>query len=56
VAYWVMSAVAGTFAAKEEVDEMRWVDVSAASELLTYERDRELLAVVAADDQLEPLI
>ena len=56
VAYWVMSAVAGTFAANEEVDELQWVDVATASELLTYERDRELLAVVAADDQLEPLI
>ena len=56
VAYWVMSAVAGTFAVNEEVDELRWVDVATAGELLSYERDRELLAVVAADDQLEPLV
>jgi len=56
VAYWVMSAAAGTFASNEEVDELRWVDVAAAGQLLSYERDRELLAVVAADDQLEPLI
>ena len=56
VAYWVMSAVAGTFVPNEEVDELRWVDVAAAGGLLSYERDRELLAVVAADDQLEPLI
>jgi 8-oxo-dGTP diphosphatase len=56
VAYWVMTAEAGTFAPNEEVDELRWVDVEVASQLLTYERDRELLAVVAADDQLEPLI
>jgi 8-oxo-dGTP diphosphatase len=48
VAYWVMSAV--------EVDELRWVDVATAARLLSYERDRELLVVVAADDQLEPLI
>jgi 8-oxo-dGTP diphosphatase len=56
VAYWVMSAVAGTFAPNEEVDELRWVDVEVAGQLLSYERDREFLAVVAADDQLEPLI
>jgi 8-oxo-dGTP diphosphatase len=56
VAYWVMSAVAGTFGPNEEVDELRWVDVVTAGQLLSYERDRELLAVVAADDQLEPLI
>jgi 8-oxo-dGTP diphosphatase len=56
VAYWVMSVVAGAFASNEEVDELRWVDVEVAGQLLTYERDRELLAVVAADDQLEPLI
>jgi 8-oxo-dGTP diphosphatase len=56
VAYWVMSVVAGTFAPNDEVDALRWVDVDVAAELLTYERDRELLAVVAADDQLEPLL
>ena len=28
VAYWVMSAVAGTFALNEEVDELRWLDVA----------------------------
>jgi len=56
VAYWVMSAVAGTFVPNEEVDELRWADVTTAGQVLSYERDRELLAVVAADDQLEPLI
>jgi 8-oxo-dGTP diphosphatase len=56
VAYWVMSAVAGTFVPNEEVDELRWVDVATAGGLLSYERDRELLTVVVADDQLEPLI
>jgi 8-oxo-dGTP diphosphatase len=56
VAYWVMAAEAGTFAANEEVDQLRWVDVPTAAQLLSYERDRELLAVVATDDQLEPLV
>jgi 8-oxo-dGTP diphosphatase len=56
VAYWVMAADAGAFAVNEEVDELRWLDVAAADQLLSYARDRELLAVVAADDQIEPLI
>jgi len=56
VAYWVMAADAGAFAVNEEVDELRWLPVAAAHQLLSYERDRELLAVVAADDQIEPLI
>jgi len=56
VAYWVMSPEAGAFAVNEEVDELRWLNVPEADRLLSYERDRELLAVVAADDQLEPLV
>jgi 8-oxo-dGTP diphosphatase len=56
VAYWVMSAEAGSFAPNEEVDELRWMGLQAASGLLSYERDRELLAVVGAADQVEPLL
>jgi 8-oxo-dGTP diphosphatase len=56
VAYWVMAAETGAFAVNEEVDELRWLSVPEADQLLSYERDRELLAVVAADDQLEPLV
>ena len=56
VAYWVMAAETGAFAVNEEVDELRWLSVPEADQLLSYERDRELLAVVAADDQLEPWV
>ncbi len=56
VAYWVMAAEAGTFVVNEEVDELRWMNVELAGEMLSYERDRELLAIVVADDQLEPLV
>ena len=56
VAYWLMAADAGAFAVNEEVDELRWLPVAGAGQLLSYERDRELLTVVAADDQIEPLI
>jgi len=50
VAYWLMEPLTGTFRPSDEVDEMRWVDVEDAARLLTYERDRELLVVAAADD------
>lgn len=56
VAYWVMSAEAGVFVPNEEVDELRWLDIASAGLQLTYERDRDLLAAMAADHQLETLV
>ena len=57
VAYWVMEVEAGRFRPNEEVDELRWVDLRAAERLLSYDRDRELLIVVAAADEVAaPLV
>jgi 8-oxo-dGTP diphosphatase len=56
VAYWVMAAEAGFFAPNEEVDELRWLTLEAASGTVTYSRDKELVAVLMAADQVEPLI
>jgi 8-oxo-dGTP diphosphatase len=56
VAYWVMVPVAGVFARNDEVDELRWLGLDRASHLLSYPRDRELVAVLQAADQVEPLI
>jgi 8-oxo-dGTP pyrophosphatase MutT (NUDIX family) len=56
VAYWVMLAESGSFVPNEEVDELRWVDVVTAGFLLTYDRDRALLAAMSVDDQLESLV
>jgi hypothetical protein len=39
----------------DEVDEVRWLDLGAASQLLSYERDQELLVVVAAAAEVAPL-
>jgi hypothetical protein len=39
-----------------EVDELRWLDLPEAGRFLSYERDRELLDVVTAADQVEPLV
>ena len=44
VRYWLMTADAETeFVPNDEVDELRWVTPDEARELLTYERDRELV-------------
>ena len=44
VCYWLMEPVGGRkFAPGGEVDQLRWVPVSEAMQLLTYDRDRQLL-------------
>ena len=43
VRYWEMTPVEGDFTPNDEVDELRWVTPGEARELLTYERDAELL-------------
>ena len=44
VRYWLMEPIAGEFAPNDEVDELRWLIPSAATELLTYPHDRDLVA------------
>ncbi len=56
VAYWVMEVLGGSFRPNQEVDELRWLSLEEASSILSYPRDRELIAVVSAADQVEPLI
>jgi len=56
VAYWVMAAASGFFTPNEEVDELLWLDLESAARVLSYPRDRELVAVLSAADQVEPLI
>jgi len=43
VRYWLMEPIDGEFVPSHEVDEMRWLPVADAEELLSYEHDRELL-------------
>jgi 8-oxo-dGTP pyrophosphatase MutT (NUDIX family) len=50
VYYWLMRIVDGAFAPNREVDEIRWVPLDEALDLLTYERDRVLIASLAGDD------
>jgi 8-oxo-dGTP diphosphatase len=42
VRYWEMSCE-GEFEPNDEVDELRWLPPPEARELLTYDRDRELI-------------
>jgi 8-oxo-dGTP pyrophosphatase MutT (NUDIX family) len=56
VAYWVMVPLNGAFSPNDEVDELRWLELERASHLLSSPRDRELVAVLQAADQVEPLI
>ncbi len=56
VAYWIMAAEGGFFVPNAEVDELRWVSLEQATILLSYPRDAELIAVLLAADQVEPVI
>ncbi|MGD0746460.1 MAG: NUDIX hydrolase [Acidimicrobiales bacterium] len=56
VAYWIMAAESGFFTPNEEVDELLWLSLESAGRLLSYSRDQELVAVLSAADQVEPLI
>ena len=57
VAYWVMTVdAASPFVPNEEVDELRWADFATAARLLSYERDRDLLAAFAASDDAASLL
>jgi 8-oxo-dGTP pyrophosphatase MutT (NUDIX family) len=56
VAYWIMAANGGSFSPNEEVDELRWLSLDDATSLLSYPRDQDLLAVLMAADQVEPVI
>jgi 8-oxo-dGTP pyrophosphatase MutT (NUDIX family) len=48
VRYWLMEVEdEGSFVPNEETDELRWVPLDEARGLLTYVRDRELLAAAA---------
>jgi 8-oxo-dGTP diphosphatase len=48
VRWWLMRPLAGSFEPNDEVDELRWVPVDRAAELLDYEQDRELVEAAAS--------
>ena len=46
VRYWEMEPLEGDFAPNDEVDELRWLSHDEALELLSYDRDREIVAAL----------
>jgi 8-oxo-dGTP diphosphatase len=44
VRYWAMEPVEGQFRANDEVDAARWEPVADAKGILSYERDRDVVA------------
>jgi len=52
--FFLMEAIDGDFAGGAEVDELRWLAAGNALGLLSYTRDRDLLAEVAAGDPPPP--
>jgi 8-oxo-dGTP pyrophosphatase MutT (NUDIX family) len=47
VRYWLMTPVGGALTPANEVDDVRFLAVPHAAQLLTYDRDRELLDLLA---------
>jgi 8-oxo-dGTP diphosphatase len=46
VRYWAMEPEDGEFAPNDEVDEVRWLKLAPAGELLTYAHDRPVLTAL----------
>ncbi|MGH3766575.1 MAG: NUDIX hydrolase [Pseudonocardiaceae bacterium] len=42
--YWVARPTGGSFCPSDEVDELQWLPLAKATDLLTHQHDRELLA------------
>ena len=53
VRWWLMRPVEGEFEPNDEVDELRWVPLERASDLLDYELDRALVASAADEPRSE---
>jgi 8-oxo-dGTP diphosphatase len=43
VRYWAIEAVGGNFEPNHEVDQIRWLGVEQARDVLSYDRDGEVL-------------
>ena len=48
VRWWSMQATGGEFSPSHEVDELRWISPASAWRVLSYARDRELVAAWSA--------
>ena len=48
VRWWLMRPLGGAFEPSDEVDELHWIPLERATEVLDYEQDRELVAAAGA--------
>jgi 8-oxo-dGTP diphosphatase len=48
VRYWLLEPMSGEAAPANEVDEIAWLPLQAATSTLSYERDRDVLAAAVA--------
>jgi 8-oxo-dGTP diphosphatase len=48
VRWWLMRPLGGEFEPSDEVDELHWIPLERATEVLDYEQDRELVAAAGA--------
>jgi 8-oxo-dGTP pyrophosphatase MutT (NUDIX family) len=55
VTYWSMRSEGGSFTPTPEVDELRWLDLDSAHQLLTRGSDRDLLDRFVRVETLPPL-
>lgn len=46
VVYWTMEILSGEFVPNDEVDTIGWFDLTAAAQVLTYDRDVDLLDAI----------
>lgn len=54
--YWHAHLVGGDFVPNDEVDELRWLRLGAATDILTYIHDRDVLNAAADAQMSDPLI
>ena len=52
VRYWLMEPIKGKFEPHGEVDELRWLTVREAGDLLSYDHDRALVRRAVRSDRL----
>jgi 8-oxo-(d)GTP phosphatase len=50
VDYWLMCASGGSFEPNDEVDDLRWLPIDEATDLVSHEQDRIVLADLARTD------
>jgi 8-oxo-dGTP diphosphatase len=51
VRYWEMEPIEGAFSPTDEIDELRWLPPEEAADLLSYERDREVLRALRGSSE-----